>query len=64
MYWVFKRKAWVRDPTYPGGWKPFVGRKTHVAYVDTPDEARRICGEHNRNRKSRGEPFCEFTAAY
>jgi hypothetical protein len=63
MYRIFKRKAWTRNPRWPGGWEPYIGRKTHVAYVDNADEARRICKQHNDARKSKGASFCEFESA-
>lgn len=63
MIEVFKRKAWKRNKSWPEGWEPYVGRKTHVCYVDTADQARRICKEHNDNRSGRGDTFCEFTEA-
>ena len=61
---VFKRRAWTRDKDYPGGWRPHVGRRTRVAVVDTIEQARRMCKEHNDARKSRGDPFMEFTSNY
>lgn len=60
---VFKRKAWKRNKNWPGGYEPHVGRRTIVAEVDI-DTARRMCKEHNDQRKSRSDPFMEFTASY
>lgn len=59
---IFKRAAWKKNPGWPDGWEPHVGRKTYVNTVDSIDEARRICKQHNDARKSRGDTFCEFTA--
>jgi len=60
---VFKRKAWARNPSWPDGWEPYAGgRKTHVCYVNNIDEARAVCKKGNSERKSRGDPFYEFTA--
>ena len=58
---VFKRAAWKRNKNYPGGWEPHVGTAHTVAWVETEDQAREICARHNKQRKSKGDPFCEFT---
>lgn len=60
---VFKRVAWKRDRNSLDGWSPYaLAPKRHVCYVDTVEQARIICKEHNDNRISRGDPFCEFTS--
>lgn len=63
MIEVFKRRAWKRNKSWPGGYEPHVGRRTHVCYVDTPDQARAICKQHNDNRKTKTDTFCEFWKA-
>ena len=61
MYRIFKRRAWNRNHDWPGRWEPYgSGRKTTVRHVDSIEECRRICKEHNDARKSKGDTFCEF----
>lgn len=58
---IFKRSVWKRNKDWPGGWEPKGdGRKTTVKFTDSIEEAREICCKHNNQRKSQGEPFCEF----
>ena len=48
-YRVFTRTWWRNNPAWPNGLEPSPGRKTTlVSRVETEDEARRICQEHNR----------------
>jgi hypothetical protein len=65
-YRVFKRAAWKRNPSYPGGWEPYVGRALTVKTGLTLEEARRLCREGPANkalregREYRGLTFYEF----
>jgi hypothetical protein len=48
MFHVFTRTWWKRNPNYPGGREPGVGRKTTLARnVTTAEEARAICQRYN-----------------
>lgn len=59
---VFKRAAWRKDLA-TGQIVPFGGaRKTYVTTVDSAEKARAICKEHNDQRKTKLDTFCEFTA--
>jgi hypothetical protein len=46
-YHVFARNFWKRNPEWPGGREPHLGRKTTLCYVQTEAEARRACMEYN-----------------
>jgi len=60
---IFKRAAWKRNKSWPDGWEPFgSARKTYVTTVDSTEKARAICKQHNDQRTSKGDTFCEFTA--
>jgi len=61
MIEVFKRRAWKRNKSWPGGFEPYHGRRTHVAYVETADQAREICIPANKERTRKDQPFYEFT---
>ena len=63
MIRIFKRVAWKRNKSWPGGWEPYVGRKNYIKVVDTEAEARTFCMAHNDERKSKGETFYEFEHA-
>ena len=64
MIRIFKRRAWKRNRDWPDGWEPDgAAQKTTVKYTDDIKEARRICAEHNGQRKSQGDQFCEFENA-
>ena len=47
MYRIFKRAWWKDNPDWPRGLEPHAGRKRHICYVQTEDEARRYCREWN-----------------
>ena len=48
MYRAFKRRWWRDNPEWPNGLEPYAGgRKTHLAYFDTEEEARQFCREWN-----------------
>ena len=48
---VFKRKNWKPNPRYPHGYEPHGNRDiVTVDNVETIDEAREICKEHNDTR--------------
>jgi len=47
-YRIFKRSWWKENPSWPNGLEPAPGRKTHIKYVDTEEEARAFCLEWNR----------------
>lgn len=58
MIRIFKRKPWKRNER--GQYVPnSSARKTTIQYVDTPEEAREICAEANKDR-----PRNNNTAAY
>lgn len=65
-YKVSKRSAWKRNPSWPGGWEPYVGRKLTVKHGCSLEEARRLCREGPANkllregREYRGHTFYEF----
>jgi len=50
-YEIFKRTWWIKNPEWPDGLEPGPGRSTHLAYVDTIEEARKYCEEWNENHK-------------
>lgn len=49
MYEVFVRNFWKRNPEWPGGREPHLGRKTTLCYVQTEKEAQRACQEYNED---------------
>lgn len=52
-YEVFHRTWWRRNKNYPNGLEPSAGRKTHIRYVDTQEQARGLCQEWNEENKNR-----------
>jgi len=64
-YQIYKKRAWKRNKSWPDGFEPCSGaRKAVVMYTDDIAEARRICKEHNDQRRYKDDPFCEFTSDY
>lgn len=67
MIEIFTRKVWRKNKNWPSGWEPHHGRRTHVRYVETVEEARDICTEANRHLPRHGTNayynfvFHEFT---
>jgi len=51
QYKIFKRSWWKHNPSWPNKREPYIGKKTHIKYVDTEEEARRFCEEYNRLNK-------------
>lgn len=51
MYQVFVRTWWKKNPSWPNGLEPSPGRKKHLCYAETIEEARKICQEHNASNK-------------
>lgn len=49
MYHVFHRKFWKKNPDYPGGKEPSLGRKYTINHVATEEGARAICKHWNAN---------------
>lgn len=47
MYQIFTRTWWRMEL---GKKVPGIGRKTHIKYVDTQEEAREFCCDGNDNR--------------
>ena len=47
MYEVFKRTWWRENKDYPNGLEPHAGKRRHIAWCDTEEEARRLCHAHN-----------------
>ena len=46
-YRIFSRSWWKRNPNYPNGLEPRIGRKNHICFATTEDEARIICKKWN-----------------
>jgi len=46
-YQVFTRTWWKRNPRYPNGLEPSMGRKYTIGQVATEEEAREMCKEYN-----------------
>ena len=52
MYHVFTRTWWVRNPKWPQGKEPGIGRKHTLARnVKTGSEAQAICRQYNGTHK-------------
>ena len=50
-YKIFTRNWWKENSSYPNGLEPDGGaRKTHIAFVDSEEEAREICQAGNSTR--------------
>ena len=49
MIQVFTRTWWKENPKWPDNRKPSIGRKKILHYVETVEEAQKICDEWNRN---------------
>jgi len=47
MYRCFHRTWWVANPSWPNGREPGAGKKSHIAYADTVEEARAVCRSWN-----------------
>lgn len=60
-YLIFHRTWWKKNPNFPGGLEPEMGRKTLIGYAETQDQARKMCEEwqadfdrsHRSNKLSR-----------
>jgi hypothetical protein len=50
-YRVFKRSWWKDNPAWPNGLEPAPGKKIHICFVDTEEDARRFCTEWNNTHK-------------
>lgn len=50
-YHVYHRTWWRKNPKWPNGLEPHLGRKNTIAYVDTESEARAICKDYNDNNE-------------
>lgn len=44
-YWVFHRTMWIPNPAWPQGREPGFGKKHHIGFAETIDEARAMCAE-------------------
>lgn len=51
MFKVFHRTWWRNNPEWPDGLEPHAGRRTHICYAKTREEAVRICKEWNASHK-------------
>lgn len=40
---IFHRTWWKRNPDWPNGLEPCPGRKIHIGYAATEEEARAMC---------------------
>ena len=58
-YNVFVRTWWKRNPSWPGGREPGVGRKTYLRKHVTYDDAREICKRYNDTHEPRKAEFEE-----
>ena len=47
MFDVFHRTWWRKNPSWPDGREPGVGKRTYIARRVTEEEAREICREWN-----------------
>ena len=52
MYRIFTRNWWKENKNWPDNREPHAGKKTHIKYVETEEEAREFCGEQNSHRLS------------
>jgi hypothetical protein len=52
-YIIFSRHWWRQNPKWPNGLEPHIGRKTHICYASTEDEARAICRKWNEDYKKK-----------
>lgn len=48
-YTVFHRTWWRRNPDWPGGREPGVGKRHFIAKVWSEEEARQLCREWNQS---------------
>ena len=61
---IFKRAAWQVNDTWPDGFEPLavpMDTCRTIDEVDTIDEAREICGDHNRSRPYRHRMISTLT---
>lgn len=42
-YKVFHRTWWKRNPNWPDGREPGIGKSHHIGYAETEEEAREMC---------------------
>ena len=50
MFEVFTRNWWKKNPSWPNGLEPDgAGRRNHLAWAETEEEAREIAQEWNAN---------------
>jgi len=62
-YRIFKRSWWRDNSEWPSGLEPHAGKKQHIKYVDTEQEAREFCTEQNKiNNPGKYSIKCEFEA--
>jgi len=57
MYRIFKRTWWRKNPNWPNGLEPCLGRKRTVKTVETQEEAREFCQLHNRISLPKSNPL-------
>lgn len=61
MIRVFQRHAWRKNPDWPDGYEPYgAAQKRTIRFVETADEARKICLPHNEKRPKSGAAHYEF----
>lgn len=64
-YQVFVRTWWAKDPTNPNKLVPQIGRKSHISYVNSIEEAREWCKTwNNTNKPGRYSRKAEFTSDF
>ena len=66
MYTVFVRTWWEKNPKWPNGLEPHLGRRKVLRTgVKTAEEARQICKEWNsENPEGKLSRKAEFTSNY